>query len=193
MMNIDLTSTFKDARQLTNTWKARYSTTEYPQKVVLNIFYRKYTIDKMWQTMFDKKFSNWQSAYQHLKQNYGLVAQNEIAPFLERKIQANQRVTTIQFSDFVSFIRSASAGNQESIKGIEYTYFLHRILDELVIIWASMVVSGDTKINAIAKITRAVLAEMPINDYTTIEKIFDQLGAEQYLQTLFIKEMKNQL
>lgn len=39
-MNIDLTSTFKDARQLTNTWKARYSAAEYPQKVIMNIFYR---------------------------------------------------------------------------------------------------------------------------------------------------------
>ena len=54
-------------------------------------------------------------------------------------------------------------------------------------------ISGDTKINAIAKITRAVLAEMPINDYAVIEQIFDQLGAEKYLQTLFIKEMQNQL
>ena len=47
--------------------------------------------------------------------------------------------------------------------------------------------------NAIAKITRAVIAEMPINDYAVIEQIFDHLGAEKYLQTLFIKEMQNNL
>ena len=192
-MNIDLSSTFKDARQLTNTWKVRYSATEYPEKVVMNIFYRKYTIEKMWQTMFDKKFSDWQSAYHYLKQKYGLVAQNEIVPVLERKIQANHRVTTLQHSDFTSFIKSASTGNREAINGIEYTYFLHRILDELVLIWASMVISEDTKISAVSRITLAVIAEMPINDYTTIEKIFDQLGAEKYLQTLFIKEMQNNL
>lgn len=46
-MNIDLTSTFKDARQLLNTWQNRYSSAEYPQKVIMNIFYRKYTIEKM--------------------------------------------------------------------------------------------------------------------------------------------------
>ena len=56
-----------------------------------------------------------------------------------------------------------------------------------------MVISGESKIDAIAKITRAVLADMPINDYITIEQVFDQLGAEKYLQTLFLKEMKNQL
>jgi hypothetical protein len=62
-----------------------------------------------------------------------------------------------------------------------------------VLVWAAMVVSGESKINAIAKITTAIIADMPINDYATIEQIFDQLGAEQYLQTLFLKEMQNQL
>jgi hypothetical protein len=176
-----------------NTWKSRYQPSEYPQKVVMNIFYRKYTIQKMWGTMFNQRYSDWQTAYQNLKQNYGQVAQTEIVPVLERKLQSNEKVTTIQYSDFTDYIKSASTGNQEAIKGIEYTYFLHRILDELVLVWASMVISGESKIDAIAKITRAVLADMPINDYITIEQVFDQLGAEQYLQTLFLKEMQNQL
>lgn len=192
-MNIDLTNTFKDSRLLINTWKNRYDPAEYPEKVVMNIFYRKYTIEKMWETMFIQKFADWQTAYHYLKQKYGEVAQTEIVPVLIRKLDLNDKVTTIKFSDFASFIKSASSGNQEAIKGIEYTYFLHRILDELVLIWVSMVISGESKINAIAKITRAVIDDIPINDYTTIEQIFDQLGAEQYLQNLFLKEMHDQL
>lgn len=192
-MNIDLANTFKESRQMINTWKSRYQPAEYPQKVVMNIFYRKYTIQKMWGTMFNQRYSDWQTAYQNLKQNYGQVAQTEIVPVLERKLQSNEKVTTIQYSDFTDYIKSASTGNQEAIKGIEYTYFLHRILDELVLVWASMVISGESKIDAIAKITRAVLADMPINDYITIEQVFDQLGAESYLQILFLKEMQNQL
>jgi hypothetical protein len=192
-MNIDLTNTFKESRELINTWRNRYNSQEYPKKVVMNVFYRKYTIEKMWPTIFDKKYSDWQTAYQNLKTKYGEVAQNEIVPVLERKLQSNDPVTSIKYSDFSSYIQSAASGNQEAIKGIEYTYFLHRILDEIILVWVAMVVSGETKINAIAKITRAVLAEMPINEYALIEQIFDQLGAEQYLQSLFIKEMQNQL
>lgn len=191
-MNIDLTSTFKDARQLTDTWKARYSAAEYPQKVIMNIFYRKYTIEKMWPTIFITKYSSWEAAYENLKNKYAEVTLS-INPVLETKLKANDKVTSIKFSDFTSYIQSASSGNKEALKGIEYTYFLHRIFDELILVWVAMVISGDTKINAIAKITRAVLAEMPINDYAVIEQIFDQLGAEKYLQTLFIKEMQNQL
>ena len=191
-MNIDLISTFKDARQLTNTWKARYSAAEYPQKVIMNIFYRKYTIEKMWPSIFNTKYSSWETAYENLKNKYAEVALS-INPVLETKLKANDKVTSIKFSDFTSYIQSAATGNEEALKGIEYTYFLHRIFDELILVWVAMVISGDTKINAIAKITRAVLAEMPINDYAVIEQIFDQLGAEKYLQTLFIKEMQNQL
>jgi hypothetical protein len=191
-MNIDLTSTFKDARQLTNTWKTRYSAAEYPQKVIINIFYRKYTIEKMWPTIFNTKYSHWESAFKDLKNKYAEVALS-INPVLESKLKANDKVTSIKFSDFTSYIHSAASGSTEALKGIEYTYFLHRIFDELILVWVAMVVSGETKVNAIAKITRAVLAEMPINDYATIEQIFDQLGAEKYLQTLFLKEMQNNL
>jgi hypothetical protein len=191
-MNIDLTSTFKDARQLTNTWKARYSAAEYPQKVIMNIFYRKYTIERMWPTIFNTKYSNWETAYTSLKNKYAEVALT-INPVLESKLKANDKVTSIKFSDFTSFIQAAASGNKDALKGIEYTYFLHRIFDELILVWVAMVVSGYTKINAIAKITRAVIAEMPINDYAVIEQIFDQLGVEKYLQSLFINEMQNNL
>jgi hypothetical protein len=124
---------------------------------------------------------------------YGDVASSEIVPVLETWVKANKQIGMIKFSDFQSYIQSAAAGNTEALKGIEYTYFLHRILDELVILWISKVNAGETKINAIASMTRAVLADMPINDYATIEQVFDKLGAEQSLQALFIKEMSGTL
>lgn len=88
-MNVDLSNSFKDARGLINAWEARYSPQEYTYKVVMDVFYRKFTIEKMWTR---------------------------------------------------------------------------------------------SKINAIASMIRAILAEMPINDYATIEQVFDKLGAEQSLQ-----------
>jgi hypothetical protein len=79
-MNIDLTSTFKDARKLTNIWKARCSAAEYPQKVIINIFYRKYTIEKMWPTIFNTKYSSWETAYENLKNKYSEVAHKLFFP-----------------------------------------------------------------------------------------------------------------
>lgn len=192
-MNVDLSNTFKDARRLINAWKERYSPQEYPYKVVLNIFYRKFTIEKMWSRATSQSHPTWQQAYQYNMNLYGDVASGEIVPVLETWVKANKQIGMIKFSDFQSYIQSAAGGNQEALKGIEYTYFLHRILDELIILWISKVNAGETKINAIASMTRAVLAEMPVNDYATIEQVFDQLGAEQSLQALFVKEMSGQL
>ncbi|MFN3851335.1 MAG: hypothetical protein ACK4NY_18000 [Spirosomataceae bacterium] len=193
-MNVDLTNTFKDARRLINSWKDRYSKEEYPQKVVMNIFYRKYAIDRMWSKVISNSYANWQIAYEQNMLEYSKTAQNEIIPVLESLIKADKKVSTIKFSDFNSYIRSASRGDSEAIKGIEYTYFLHRIFDELIILWLSFVNSGVSKVDAVTRLTGAIIPrDMPINSYSEIEQILDQLGAENYLQSLFMKEFNNQL
>jgi hypothetical protein len=193
-MNADLTNTFKDARRLINSWKDRYSPTEYPEKVILNIFYRKFTIEKMWSRVINQTYPNWETAYENIKLKYAEIAQNEVVPVLESNLQEDKKVTTIKYSDFQSYIKSASRGDIDSIKAIEYTYFLNRIFDEFTILWISMVNSGETKISAVARLTGAFLPrEMPIDSYTEIEQIFDQIGVENYLHTLFIKELNNEL
>jgi hypothetical protein len=193
-MNVDLTSTFKDARRLLDEWKKRYSKEEYPQKVVMNIFYRKYATEKMWQNIIKKSHNTWESAYEQNKHEYNRVAQYEIVPVLEAFIKQDKKVTSIKFSDFNSFISAASRGDNEALKGIEYTYFLNRIFDELAIIWLSFVNSGLSGGEAITRLTGAVLpAAMPINSYSEVENLFDQIGAENYLRSLFIKEHNNQI
>jgi hypothetical protein len=193
-MNVDLTNTFKDARGLINTWKRRYSKSEYPEKVIINIFYRKYTIEAMWEKAIQQNHSTWQIAYNNNLVEYANVAQNTIVPVLKNYLRVNRKVTSICYSDFASYINTASRGNEEAIKAIEYTYFLHRILDDLNILWISMVNSGETPTNAIQKLTGAIFPNgLPINSYAEVENILDQLGAERYLQSLFMKEHTNQL
>lgn len=192
-MNVDLSNTFKDGRKLLNTWKQRYSPSEYPYKVVLNMFYRKYTIEKMWPIVINQSYPTWQKAYEANLLKYGQVAQMEIVPVLESWIQSNRQVGMVKFSDFQSFIQNGSRGNADALKGIEYTYLLHRVFDELIILWISMVNSGETQVNAIAKLTRHVVEIPKIRSYAEIESVFDQLGAEKYLQSLLLKELAGQL
>jgi hypothetical protein len=193
-MNVDLTATYKDARNLLNTWKSRYSAKDYPQKVIENIFYRKYTIESIFTQLLSGKYPEWQTAYAANMNKYAGTAQREIVPVLSSNLLSNKKVTTMRYSDFKSYIDSASKGDAEALKAVEYTYFLNRILDELTIIWISMVNSGISKIDAVSQLTRAVLASgTQINTYADIESVFDQLGAEKYLQSLMIKELTNQL
>ncbi len=150
-------------------------------------------MEKMWTRVISQSFSTWEKAYEQNSKKYAEVAQNEIVPVLENWIQSNRQVGMIKFSDFQSYIHKAAQGDVNAIKGLEYTYFLHRILDELILLWISMVNGGESQVNAIAKITRAIVEIEPVANYAQIESIMDQLGAEQYLRTLFMKELNNQL
>ena len=193
-MNVDLTTTFKDSRRLLNLWKERYSKEEYPYKIVLNIFYAKYTIDRIWPDIISQSYPTFKIAQTRNAQKYLETMRFEINPLAEKLMLSDKKVSTIRYSDFHSFIQSASKGNIDSIKNIEYTYFLHRIFNELIIFWISLINSVDSKISAITKLSGAILPyDMPITSYSEIEQIFDQLGAEKCLQALFIKEMQNQL
>lgn len=160
----------------------------------MNILYRKYATEILWSKVLKNSYKDWQAAYEQIKLEYERIAQHEIVPVLEALIKSDKKVTTMRFSDFTSYINSASKGDKEAVKGIEYTYFLNRIFDELVIIWLSFVTSGTSRIEAVMKLSGAMLPrEMPVNSYSELEQIFDQLGAEKYLQSLFIKEHNNQI
>lgn len=193
-MNVNLISTFKDARRNLNIWKNRYSKIEYPQKIVLNIFYRKYSIDKMWYRVIEQEYPTWEIAYNKNKLKYAEVAQYEIVPVLESLIELDRKVSTSRYSDFIEYIKLASQGDIEALKSVEFTYFLHRMLDELTIVWISMVNAGNTRTNAITRLTGAILpTDMPITGYADVESLLDQLGTENYLYSLFAKEINNEI
>jgi hypothetical protein len=192
-MNVDLSSTFKDGRNRINIWKKRYSSDEYPYKVVLNIFYRKFTIEKMWNRVMSQSFPNWQTAFEANTDQYGRVAQMEIVPVLESWVQSNRQVGMLKYSDFQSYILEGAQGNSEALNRIEYTYLLHRIIDELIIIWISIVNTGVTHSEAIAKLTNALVNIPTFSSYSEIETTIDKLGAEKYLQSLLIMELNDQI
>ncbi len=136
---------------------------------------------------------NLDSAMRFVAQEYQNECAQKIVHVSEQWMKSNRKVGMLQYSDFESYIRSAAQGNQEAIQGIEYTYKLHRIIDGLIWVWMSIVTTGASKLEAVTKVTNAVLAPMPIDNYETIESILDQLGAENYLRQLIIKEMSGKL
>lgn len=81
-MLIDLKHSLSEGMNNLMTWRKRYSKTEYAEKVVLNIFYRKYTIEFMFpeiigcfETNFlgdqKVKWHDFNEGFQKLKFTYG--------------------------------------------------------------------------------------------------------------------------
>ena len=48
---VDLINGFQEGMRNILNWRNRYTEDEYPGKVVLNIFYRKYSMEAMWDDM----------------------------------------------------------------------------------------------------------------------------------------------
>ena len=183
-MNIDLTATFEDGLNKLESWKNRYSSYELPYKIVLNIFYRKFTINQMFSRALNLRCSSWQEGYQKTMNLYGQVAGSEVHFHLEDWLEQNVRVGAQSFSDFQPFIENVRSGNPHGLGPIQYTYLMHRILDELVVAWIAYVTTGLSQLDAIARLTNMVVETEPIDRYEQIEAIMDQLGAENELRKL---------
>lgn len=76
-MRIDMTNPFKEGMTNLNNWRNRYSKHEYPFKVVLNVFYRQYTMNSIWNSQINGSFSRFKNtesdliqAFQKLESEY---------------------------------------------------------------------------------------------------------------------------
>jgi len=82
-MRIDLTNTFVDGVNNLKTWRSRYLKSEYPFKIVQNIFYRQYTMNSIWESQIDSSFDNFRNtendvltAFQKLELEYSNASVN---------------------------------------------------------------------------------------------------------------------
>lgn len=187
-MSVDLTQFFKDSRNKLTMWKLRYSSDEYPYKVVLNIFYTKFAVATMWDNVINNNYPDWLTAYRDIKGTFEDVSRNQIVPHLENWLQEDRKVSTIKFSDFTKYISSASKGDLDALKGIEYTYFLNRMMDEYLIFWLAMVTSGMDKQQAFEHVTGAVIPDLPLNTQAELEQVVDSI-TEVYLRVLMVEEL----
>ena len=181
-MNIDLTSTYEDGLAKLNTWNSRYSSFELPHKIVLNIFYRKFTIDSMFERALNMHCATWDEGYERIMNLYGQVAAAEVHSNLEDWISQDIRVGAQRFSDFHQFIENARSGSEHGLAPIQYTYLLHRVLDELVVTWLAFTTTGLSPIDSITRLTNFEIETGQIDNYEKIESILDQLGAENELR-----------
>lgn len=64
---IDLTYALNEGTSNLIKWRNRYSPQEYPQKIVLNIFYRRYTMSRIWNRLMQMKNSemDFEDAYKN--------------------------------------------------------------------------------------------------------------------------------
>ena len=175
-------------------WRNRYSAAEYPQKVTLNIFYRRYAMSKMWEDvmrMVNKpSFSSFNDAYIFLETLYSDTATTKVAPFLESWIfdNPNEIVGAIHYSDFEGLIQRVQLGSRPAKEELEFSYLHYLISDKATLAWAAFCACGVPPLDAITKVSDAIIEPMPLNDYNTLT-----VGLGQLYTTRFLKDRYNPL
>ncbi len=186
-MRIDLRNQLAEGMNNLQAWRSRYSKSEYGEKVLLNVFYRKYSTLFMWdkiQNSFQKKmfggnkvlWSDFNEGFREmmtLYQNQSMKTQPILLQLLSEK--SSNMVGSVSYAGFADKIKGASQGNNADIEEIEFTYLHYLLNDQLILMWSAFGGTGLSKIDALAQMSGVIIAETDMSEYGKVENIIGQL------------------
>lgn len=185
-MNIDLRHSLKEGINNLLLWRNRY-TADYPEKIVLNIFYRKYTMDFMFadilscfeKNLFGKpkiKWNDMNEGFQKLKTIYSSTAISKTQPILIELLTDRQRIVgNTNYGMFTTLISEAKNGSRSKLEEIEYAYLYYLLTDECILLWSAFGGTGLSKIEAIGKMSGLIIETEEIKIYTQIEHVLEHV------------------
>ena len=186
-MRIDLRNQLAEGMNNLQAWRSRYNKNEYGEKVLLNVFYRKYSTLFMWdkiQNSFQgnvlwNDFNEGFREMMNLYQNQSLKTQPILMQLLAE--QSSKKVGSIAYSDYTSKIIGAKQGDNSDIEEIEFTYLHYLLNDQLILIWSAFGGTGVSKIDALAQMSGVIIAETDMTGYGSVETIIGQFCTGPYL------------
>ena len=181
---IDLSSALSEATHNILTWRNRYDFKKYPHMVVVNMMYRAYSMDRLFDLFLNgnlPSYSNFNESVIAMERKYGEIAL-QIQPYLMNWLQTNpnDNIGTLCFNNFDNLASKAEV-SAESKEELEFSYIFELLCDKSVLYWIAMVISGVSKMNAIAKMTNAFIEPIPNITYTIAKQIFQQLLVGRYM------------
>jgi hypothetical protein len=186
-MRIDLRNQLAEGMNNLQAWRSRYSKSEYGEKVLLNVFYRKYSTFFMWdkiQNSFNgnvlwNDFNTGFREMMNLYQNQAIQTQPILLQLLSEK--SNNPVGSVTYAGFADKIRGAKQGKNADIEEIEFTYLHYLLNDQLILMWSAFGGTGLSKIDALAQMSGVIIAETDMSEYGKVENIIGQLCTGPYL------------
>ena len=181
---IDLKQAFTEGTNNIRAWRNRYSRSEYPHKIVINIMYRAYIMTYVWKAFENRElqeFGNFQEAVTSMEQTYGAQAWN-VNPYLMDWLQ-NYPSREVGGITFASYDRIADKAeyDKKSLEEIEFSYLFNLLQDKCVLYWISLRQTGQTQTEAIGSLTDVLIEELPNADYKIMRNVFGQLIVARYL------------
>jgi len=186
---IDLQTAYKEATTNISNWRMRYSTNEYPHKIVLNMMYRAYSMNYLWEdyeTGSLPTFSNFQEAVIAMEnmysQNASFKVHSNLLSWLEN--YPSRKIGNLIFSNYDK--KAYIAENDGKMKEeVEFSYIFDLLQEKCVLYWIALRQCGYSAIDAISTLSGVVIEEPPVITYEFMKYVFQELVVKQYLSKVY--------
>lgn len=182
---LDLRNEYNFAMRKVAEWRNAYQPNEYPHKMVINMMYRAYAT----QVVFDwfeedrlQSFCDFSSAAQYVLQKYA-DASGFVNPHLLTWLAntPNQAVGTIVYSRYEAMASRVEMSRKDK-EELEFSYLFETLNDFAVLYFIAMRLSGKNEVEAISNLCGFVLADLPYLDYTMVKQIFQRFWIAKFLE-----------
>ncbi len=182
---LDLRQAFAEGSNNIRNWRNRYSSNEYPHKIVLNMMYRVYSMRIVWQAYVNgtlPQFSSFQDGVMAMEQIYGKTAVQKVNANLMKWISESplSEVGGVIYANYERIAKSAEI-DKKQLEEIEFSYLFHLLQDKCVLYWITLRQMGQSQTQAIASITGYMIEELKNFDYSMAKKVFQQLIVAKYM------------
>ena len=161
-------------------WRARYPARDYPEKVVMNLFYELFAIEGIWPEI-ERAFSgrrqcpDFDTAYQQMiamKRNYQSTVLNGQLP---RLMSQDVIAADARFSDWCDRQRKAVGGDNEAVVEVEYGYWFYHQYCAATLAWAACGLLGMNKEQAFTEVAGGMCGGMQLNSFRGALQSFQQV------------------
>ena len=182
---IDLKSAFTEGVNNISTWRNRYTPQEYPHKVLINIMYRAYTMNFVWQYFENGKlprFNNFNDAIIYMERYYGQTATEKVNANLLSwlRTRPNDHIGGCNYK-FTEEVATDAERSASDLKLMETSYFVHLLKDKMVLYYIAMRLAGKTDEGAIEALTNYQVQMTDKFNYTSAKNAFGELIVDNYL------------
>ena len=182
---IDLKSAFTEGVNNISIWRNRYTPQEYPHKVLINIMYRAYTMNFVWQDFENGKlprFNNFNDAIIYMERYYGQTATEKVNANLLSwlRTRPNDYIGGCNYK-FMEEVATDAERSASDLKLMETSYFVHLLKDKMVLYYIAMRLAGKTDEGAIEALTNYQVQMTDKFNYTSAKNTFGELIVDNYL------------
>lgn len=193
-MSINLNYCLTDGIRYLEKWRERYSNDDYASKVILNIFYRQYAMDFIWNSHILNSFNNYENsetevlaAYQKIEIAYSSSAENFVSNNrISSLIDEDMEIGGLYLKGLQPLILKAKKEDNEAIEELEFSYFYWLLANKSIMMWAAFGRIGFCPIESVKKVTGAIIKMNQPFTYKNTLSIFGELTVSNFLKKEYV-------